>query len=408
MASPGRLAETDFFASVPVFTRFEEVTDAKRYLPLPDGWVLGLADVVSSTAAIAAGGYKSVNIAGASVIAAVANALGTHDFPFVFGGDGASFAVPENRANVAREALAATIVYAREELAMSLRAAMVPVAAIRDEGLDVRIARYAPSRNVSYAMFSGGGLAWAEKEMKRGACNVEAAPPGTRPDLTNLSCRFEKVASARGTILSLLVVPATPRASPEYWQLLQSLLALTSDTEEAGRPVSTGSLRVKWPPTGLELEARSRHKPGRPLWLDRIDVGIRTLLSSLIFRFRIKVGRFSPEAYYGELVENSDFRKYDDALRMTLDCTEHWRARSARCSRTRHSGESRATVSTGNPTRWSPASRRRCTATTFISSMARPAAMRWRRSVSRPDAQARGAEVVPAPHRHTLHRLVSR
>ncbi len=169
---------------------------------------------------------------------------------------------------------------------------MVPVAAIRDEGLDVRIARYAPSRNVSYAMFSGGGLAWAEKEMKRGACNVEAAPPGTRPDLTNLSCRFEKVASARGTILSLLVVPATPRASPEYWQLLQSLLALTSDTEEAGRPVSTGSLRVKWPPTGLELEARSRHKPGRPLWLDRIDVGIRTLLSSLIFRFRIKVGRF--------------------------------------------------------------------------------------------------------------------
>jgi hypothetical protein len=50
---------------------------------------------------------------------------------------------------------------------------------------------------------------------------------------------------------------------------------------------------------------------------------VRTLFSFLVFRFRINVGRFSPVAYYGELVENSDFRKYDDALRMTLDCTEH-------------------------------------------------------------------------------------
>jgi len=79
---------------------------------------------------------------------------------------------------------------------------------------------------------------------------------------------------------------------------------------------------VKWPPTGLELEARSRRKPGGSRWYYRVDVGIRTLLSFLIFRFRINVGRFSPVTYFRELVENSDFRKYDDALRMTLDCTE--------------------------------------------------------------------------------------
>src|SRR6266536_1994292 len=90
---------------------------------------------------------------------------------------------PNNRANVAREALAATIVYAREELAMSLRAAMVPVAAIRDEGLDVRIARYAPSRNVSYAMFSGGGLAWANeaRRLQRRGGAARHAPRSHQP-----------------------------------------------------------------------------------------------------------------------------------------------------------------------------------------------------------------------------------
>jgi Protein of unknown function (DUF3095) len=314
----------DFYASVPVFTRFEEITDAELYVPLPEDWVLGLADVKSSTAAIARGGYKSVNMAGASVVAAVGNALGTHDFPFVFGGDGASFALPPQHAALARGALAACIAYAQEELAMSLRAALVPVSAVRTAGVDVRVARFAPSPDVRYAMFSGGGLAWAEKEMKRGAFTVEAAPRGTRPDLTGLSCRFEKVPSARGTILSLLVVPADRGASPEFWRLIESLLALTADTREAGRPVTRSSLFVRWPPTGLELEARARHKPWRPLWVDRIDVALRTLCSFLVFRFRIHLGPFSPVTYYGELVENSDFRKYDDALRMTLDCTERF------------------------------------------------------------------------------------
>jgi hypothetical protein len=314
----------DFYASVPVFTRFEEITDAELYVPLPADWVLGLADVASSTAAIARGGYKSVNMAGASVVAAVGNALGTHDFPFVFGGDGASFALPPQQAALARGALSACIVYAQEELGMSLRAALVPVSAVRAAGLDVRVARFTPSPDVRYAMFSGGGLAWAEKEMKRGGFTVEPAPRGTRPDLTGLSCRFEKVPSARGTILSLLVVPATLGASPEFWHLIESLLALTADTREAGRPVARSSLFVRWPPTGLELEARARHKPWRPLWVDRIEVALRTLFSFLVFRFRIHLGRFSPVTYYGELVENSDFRKYDDALRMTLDCTERF------------------------------------------------------------------------------------
>src|SRR5688572_11073288 len=38
-------------------------------------------------------------------------------------------------------------------------------------------------------------------------------------------------------------------------------------------------------------------------------------------RFNIKVGRFSPKKYAKELVENSDFRKFDDTLRMVIDCT---------------------------------------------------------------------------------------
>jgi hypothetical protein len=38
-------------------------------------------------------------------------------------------------------------------------------------------------------------------------------------------------------------------------------------------------------------------------------------------RFGITVGNFIPAKYTRELIDNSDFRKFDDSLRMVLDCT---------------------------------------------------------------------------------------
>ena len=88
----------NFYAGVPVFRGFANVVDQERYRPLPDDWLIGIADVVDSTKAMQAKRYKAVNMAGAAVIVAITNALEHREFPFVFGGDGASFAVPPSAA----------------------------------------------------------------------------------------------------------------------------------------------------------------------------------------------------------------------------------------------------------------------------------------------------------------------
>src|SRR5204863_4549812 len=129
------------------------------------------------------------------------------EFPVVFGGDGASFAVAPGDLAAAREALAATATWVRDDLDLSMRVALVPVSAVRAQGLDVSVARFGPSANLSYAMFSGGGLGWAEAAMKRGEFAVPAAAPATQPDLSGLSCRFEEIPSTRGVMMSVLVVP---------------------------------------------------------------------------------------------------------------------------------------------------------------------------------------------------------
>ncbi len=177
------------------------------FRPLPDDWLVGSADIVQSTKAIAENRYKAVNMAGAAVIVAITNALQGRDFPFVFGGDGASFAVSAADADKARQALAETATWVTEDLDLTLRVGMVPVADIRAQGHEVRVARFAPSPSVAIAMFSGGGLAFADAAMKRGEIAVAPAPPGAHPDLSGLSCRYELIPSQRGQVLSLVVMP---------------------------------------------------------------------------------------------------------------------------------------------------------------------------------------------------------
>src|SRR6202451_1178911 len=121
-------APATFYASIPVFRGFASLMDPALYSPLPDDWSIGVADIVESTKAIAEARYKAVNMAGASVIAAVTNALDGREFPFVFGGDGASFAVAPGDFDRARDALAATAVWVEESLDLVMRVALVPVA----------------------------------------------------------------------------------------------------------------------------------------------------------------------------------------------------------------------------------------------------------------------------------------
>src|ERR1700684_2230731 len=113
-----------FYGTISVFRGFTRLMDPSLYAPLPSDWSIGVADIVGSTKAIAQARYKAVNMAGAAVIAAVTNALEGREFPFVFGGDGASFAVAPGDLERAKEALAATASWVKEDLDLIMRVAL--------------------------------------------------------------------------------------------------------------------------------------------------------------------------------------------------------------------------------------------------------------------------------------------
>ncbi|MEP1613032.1 MAG: DUF3095 domain-containing protein [Roseobacter sp.] len=300
-------------------TSFARLTDMERYQRLPTDWFVGVADVVNSTAHVAEGRYKTVNMVGAAVISAVINAHEGQIFPFVFGGDGAGFAVSAEKANAAKQALSAVATWADLEFDMEMRVALIPVSEIRKNGHDVCVARFRVSQGADYAMFAGGGLLWAEQQMKVGQFTLPKAPLGTAPDLTGLSCRWAHMRAQQGTILSLVVAAEREAAPEDVADVYQDLISIAEKLERGGHPAPLNGMEARWPPAGARLEAHAAGAGGS-FRTAKFKAFFESFIAWVLIRMGITLGGFDARRYAQVVAANADFRKLDDGLKMTLDC----------------------------------------------------------------------------------------
>jgi len=77
---------------------------------------------------------------------------------------------------------------------------------------------------------------------------------------------------------------------------------------------------VRWPTNAIRLQSRVAQR-GRPTWLRHLHVLLNTGLIWLVFKLGLKLGRFEADRYRREIAVNTDYRKFDDALMMTVDCS---------------------------------------------------------------------------------------
>ncbi|WP_136660097.1 DUF3095 domain-containing protein [Nitratireductor sp. XY-223] len=302
----------------PVLTQFEQVADGSRYVPLPPDWKIGTSDVVNSTAALAAGRYKSVNFAGAATISAVSNALGGRLPLFVFGGDGAHFAVSPDQAGTAGNALVQVRQWVKRELGLDLRVGMVGVDAIRKQGADVRAAYWQASDHVRYSMFNGGGLEWAERALKAGRTALASNTEAGDPDLTGLSCQWGPVMATRGRIVSLIVKRA-PGAAPRRYDKTIARIIVALANARAANPVPKAGPDIRWPAGTIGLQSRIGRGPGPRAW-KTTSTFFKTVFYWALFKAALPVRDFLPDRYRADIAANSDFRKFSDGLMMTVDC----------------------------------------------------------------------------------------
>ncbi len=155
---------SSFFKTIPKVTQFVSVIDKDNFIAAPDDWIIVIANIRNSTKAVDNGKHKDVNTISGAVICAVKNATENRDWPFVFGGDGATLLIEPSARPRVEAALMRTRTMAQEEFGLELLIDSVPVKDMLGRNTEVLVASYEVSPGNSLAQFGGGGLELAAVE----------------------------------------------------------------------------------------------------------------------------------------------------------------------------------------------------------------------------------------------------
>lgn len=324
------MAQTDFthfYRDLPVISSFSEATNGRLHADVPKDWWIVVADVAGSTEAIQAGAYKKVNTIGVACIAAVMNVDRDIDLPFVFGGDGATFAVPDVLCERVTMALRAAQKMARESFGMVLRVGLVRVAELADQGHWVRMGKLRLSPHVMQPVLSGRGWEEAERRVKisgaSGVLRVEECDGPADGNFDGFECRWRGVPSFNGHKLALLVAAVaqdTQTNLDTYARVLHEIQSIYGEVEQY-HPLHAAQLRMTFNPRLLSHEWRVR--AGQLALWPHLKYFARMVFQNaagcILFALNRNTKATRWTRYRHEMVENSDFRKFDGMLRMVMD-----------------------------------------------------------------------------------------
>lgn len=310
----------DFFEELTGFRDFKGITDQTNFVTVPGDWLIVITDVVKSTRAISAGKYRDVNTIGAATIVQASKLMRHRKFPFSFGGDGAIIIVPPEVKDPLIQRLCGLREISGSQFDLDLRVGFVVVEELQDRGYKVEVAKYEETKGSPVAILRGDGISYAEQWIKEypELYQTELSEKETQhPDLDGLSCRWQPIPAHRGKIVSLLV-QSQYNDSEVYSRILTQLGKILPEGIDAHNPVNRELMTYKSVRENLKNERRYHKSLASLSFLKRI---IEIVLSVFVFKFKLPAVVFDPGKYLSSVRFHTDFKKFDDMLRMTIDCS---------------------------------------------------------------------------------------
>jgi len=322
----------NFYSQLPLLDNFLKITEIGNFVDVPDDWYIVVTDIRGSTQAIEAGKYKEVNLLGACSIVAVLNVAGETEIPFVFGGDGASLLMAPSLLPAAQKALLATQQLAKTQFDMDLRVGVVPVKVVVAANYPVKIAKFKVSENYSQAIFIGGGLTRATELIKDPVAGniytIKNNGVSSTADFSGLECRWQDIPSKYGEIVTLLVMVRSDfdRQSHQFYRDILKKIQYIYGEEKSLNPIDRKNLKLTLNSTKLIKETLVRASSAS--WLDRqlylSKIQLETALGSLLMNLKVKTEELDWGVYKDIAIAATDYRKFDDMLRMVISGNE-WR-----------------------------------------------------------------------------------
>ncbi|TYQ28093.1 DUF3095 domain-containing protein [Pseudanabaena sp. UWO311] len=322
----------NFYADLPFLQNFADITHSENFYAVPSDWAAIITDIAESTKAIEDGRYKDINLLGACSIIVILNIVGELEIPFVFGGDGASILIPPPFIPEVEQALLDVQKLAADEFNLLLRIGIVPLSAITSN-YEIKVAKLRISENYDQAILRGGGISYATRLVKDQATTDLYSPrhKNSYPiaDFSGLECRWQDIPTRHEEILSLIIFVTAPSQSQVdnlYREVINQIDRIYGKGTEC-HPVVSANLQLAFGEKNLSSETRVFTASKN--WLKRIlylwKIRLINLFGNVLMSLNIKTGQFNWGDYKQIVSESTDFKKFDDVLRMVISGTTQQR-----------------------------------------------------------------------------------
>ncbi len=316
-----------FYKELETIPTFAEITNLEFYKPIPEDWYVIISDVVNSTQAIEKGHYRDVNILGAAPIMAILRELSLDEIPFVFGGDGVSLCIPESKLDLIKKVFSNTILLAKTDFKLELRAGIISVKDLSQAGETLLVGKLKISDFYQQAVFIGGGLTTAEKWLKTEHPNVNNLTAESHESVSyeGLECRWQPIKSSMDYTISMLIKPTSSKIEEqlkiynEFIQFFESLFI-----QPDNHPINEKNMHMFSKFSELLSEMRIRTK-GLSLWSKVkyiVEIRLRMLIGIIMMNRGIASNSTAWGEYKSDVIANSDFRKFDEMIRLVVSCTK--------------------------------------------------------------------------------------
>ncbi|MDQ7021238.1 MAG: DUF3095 family protein [Candidatus Dojkabacteria bacterium] len=147
-----------------------------------------------------------MNFVSAAAVAAVVNLNKNLDFPFIFGGDGATILIHNKYLELAQDALRDTALFAKTVFNLNFKIGAVPILDVQRDRRQVRVAKYKVAEKYYEAVITGGGVEYAENLVKNDTkYQISLLPPKHRANYEGLECVWQDESTEDEEVVNLLV-----------------------------------------------------------------------------------------------------------------------------------------------------------------------------------------------------------
>ena len=293
-----------------------QVFNQQYFSDVPGNWFIIIADVKNSTEAVNAGKHNDVNLVAAGSLIAALNIAKKYkaEIPFFFGGDGGTILVPEELLKDVLNALAAHNANIKNNFDMEMHVGYMSIEEILHTGHFIKIAKVQIDVSFQKAVIIGGGLHYAEQQIKNSLQEDSNKEDDIELDLTGLECRWDKIKppSEENEVVCYLVEATEPENQLKvYGEVMQQIENIYGDIKQRN-PLSIDRLKLLISVDKIRKEMLVKYGKWKLRYF--IDSFAETLLGRYYFRYNWQMKDIKGQEYIAQIISQADTLTIDGRI----------------------------------------------------------------------------------------------